>query len=227
MMTLQEKIKSKKEIIEYLNEMIDKYSHNLNFYREYKKDELKSGIRTNLLAVGGLSVSLFISYIALNTPFSLPILIVLTPFMTVSLLGLPISICMNMETQREIRKTIRETTKKINTAVLREEYEKEILQELEDDLKYCNNINQSQNEGDSFDRAKSLINKEIETFAFNTHKIINARKSGKLKQFLSDRYNVGDEEAIKMYESMVDLYTNNAYQKKTLIVPKSKKLVRK
>ncbi len=62
-----------------------------------------------------------------------------------------------------------------------------------------------------------LVKEEIKAFAFNTHKIIKAKKYGRLNNFLCARFNVTSKEAI-------NLYLNENSRQKT---PKHPRLLRK
>lgn len=132
-----------------------------------------------------------------------------------------------MLTKKELNQRITESEKMLSTAILREKYEKSTLQELEEELCQSNAPKQEEYNKLKYGGENPLIGKEIETFAFNTHKIIKARKSGKLKELLSERYNVSDKESLAMYEGMVDLYLNNKSCELFSLMPKSRKLVRK
>lgn len=227
MKTIQEKIKKKNMTIQYLDELIQEYLDKFINAKEEKKNESRRGHIITLLSAAILVASSTLIALTVNTPLCIPALIALLPFLSASTLGLPISIITNISTKREMNKKINENEKKLNTALLRKEYENNMLQKLEEELE--------QNKDSHLEDGNNLVHvdenpyieEEIEAFAFNTHKIIKARKSGKLKEFLYQRYNVGDKESLEMYEGMVDLYLNDKKEDSTSLVPKSKELVRK
>lgn len=227
METLKEKIKMKTATIQYINEIINSYLDDLKMNKENMKDELKEGFIKTLAFALSLIGSLAITLLTANTAFSLPILIIFTPILSASLMGFLVSIIMNISTKKELNKRITESEKIINTAILREEYERNLLQKLEKELSESNDPKQKEDNKLVYIEENPLIKKEIETFAFNTHKIIKVRKSGKLKKFLSERYNVSDKESLAMYEGMVDLYLNNKTSESSTLMPKSRELVRK
>lgn len=227
METLKEKIKMKTATIQYINEIINSYLDDLKMNKENMKDELKEGFIKTLAFALSLIGSLAITLLTANTAFSLPILIIFTPILSASLMGFLVSISMNISRKKELNKRITESEKIINTAILREEYERNLLQKLEKELSESNDPKQKEDNKLVYIEENPLIKKEIETFAFNTHKIIKVRKSGKLKKFLSERYNVSDKESLAMYEGMVDLYLNNKTSESSPLMPKSRELVRK
>lgn len=224
--TLLEKTKQKQNVLKYLNEIIDNYQEELNNSREDKKLDFKEGIIKSLLLALILVVSLSVTFATAGTALALPILIICTPILGASMLGLPVSISMLISYQRKLGKKVNELEKIINMAILREEYEYETLKELEESLRQ-NNYLEEENDGLTYNREKYTINKELETCAFNMPKLIKAKKSGKLSKFLWERYNVGHPDAIEMYENMIDLYLNNKEKDSTSLVSNDKKLLRK
>jgi len=206
MKEIREKIVKKKEILHYVEKLINEYSEKINYCSEDLKSESKKGlIKTVLFGVILAMVSLVL-HLTANTSFFIASLVATTPFLASSILGLPISIIMTLESKIKLKKELKNLKNLLNVACLRKEYEKQTINELEEQCSFINNMNNEPNLASEIELP--LVKEEIKAFAFNTHKIIKAKKSGKLNNFLCDRFNVTSQEAINLYENMINLYLN-------------------
>lgn len=204
MKKFEEKINKKKDILRYVEELIREYAEKLEYYKEDIEEE-NSRATKNLLILGGvIAITSLILCLTANTHFFMAASIFTVPFLAPSIIGVPLTIAMTLSSKRKIRTKINEYEKLINVAKLREEYENQTIQALEEQNNHCNS---EILESDYINlREVPHVEDEIRVFANNTHKIIRAKKSGKLKEFLCKRYNVTSEEALTLYENMTDLY---------------------
>ena len=223
---MEEKIEKKREIIAYLNATIEQYTTRTEENKSCRKKEIKQSIFRNLIlfGIGGISSIIFKGF-AVSGTIIWPIFIVTIPFASMSLLGIPLSIMSDISDFNEYHKIQRKDKKLLKTAITRKAYEEEELENLNETSNYYDedtipleNINYG---------VKYIVDNELDTCASNMHKLIRARKSGKLENFLSERYNVADKESLQMYEAMIKSFLEQKQENKTNFISTGKRLIRK
>ncbi len=223
---MEEKIEKKRQIISYLNATIEQYTRIIEESKSYRKKEIKQSALRNLIlfGFGGISSIVFKGFAATGT-LIWPIFIATIPFAAMSLLGIPLSIMSDISDFKEYHKIKHKDKKLLKTAITRKAYEEEELEKLNETSNYYDeytipleNINQG---------VKYIVDNELDTCASNMHKLIRARKSGKLENFLSERYNVADKESLQMYEVMIKSFIEQKQENKNNFISIGKRLIRK
>lgn len=207
-------ITRKRKILEYLNEIINAEQEKVETTKGLKKRALIGGVLRSILFGGVLLGSAVIMLTTAQTPFYTILTIALTPISVPTLLGLPLSVYMSIEEQLELRKIIANSKKVLDVAIIREEYERQVLEEL------LNDCDDSRAEKDFYTldyEEKMVVNRELETCAFNMHKLTKARKYGNLNKFLLDHFSITRNEAIEMYEALIDRINEPKSKKRILL----------
>lgn len=256
-MTKENTETKKKNIIAYLDNLISNYEEKIDFQISIANEE-KHKFKKNMLLFTSILVSgLGLEFAFANTFLDTLMLIVTTPFVATSALGIPLAVITEVTSIIENNKKITEyqsllvsakkrkkyETKLLETnnpkkeklplneiltsminqkEVIESNYSKESIPELDNLLLEASQIKkkkvtikdekqkslpikeETQETQELSYNQKWLINRELETYAFAVKALLKAKQEGRLVEFLSENYNVTDEESISMYNALLE-----------------------
>lgn len=260
----------KKNIIAYLDNLISNYEEKIDFQISIANEE-KHKFKKNMLLFTSILVSgLGLEFAFANTFLDTLMLIVTTPFVATSALGIPLAVITEVTSIIENNKKITEYQSLLVSAKKRKKYEtklletnnpkkeklplneiltsminqkeaiesnysKESIPELDNLLLEASQIKkkkvtikdekqkslpikeETQETQELSYNQKWLINRELETYAFAVKALLKAKQEGRLVEFLSENYNVTDEESISMYNALLEA---EFYSDSSLLVTK-------